>query len=45
MPAIPGASAAPQFTFDQYEVVTGFAKRQTVLTGFLLGGAVAELVV
>ena len=31
------------FTFDQYEVVTGTAQRQTVLTGFLLGGAIAEL--
>ena len=33
------------FTFEQYEVVTGSAERQTVLTGFLLGGAVAELAV
>ena len=37
--------AAAQFTFEQYEVVTGSAKRLTVLTGFLLGGAVAELAV
>ena len=37
--------AAAQFTFEQYEVVTGSAKRQTVLTGFLLGGAIAELAV
>ena len=37
--------AAAQFTFEQYEVVTGSAKRQTVLTGFLLGGAMAELAV
>ncbi len=36
---------AAGFTFEQYEVVTGSAKRQTVLTGFLLGGAVAELAV
>ena len=35
----------PKFTFEQYEVVTGLAKRQTVLTGFLLGGAVADLAV
>ena len=34
-----------EFTFEQYEVVTGSAKRQTVLPGFLLGGAMAELVV
>ena len=37
--------AAAPFTFEQYEVVTGTAERQTVLTGFLLGGAVAELAV
>ena len=37
--------AAAAFTFEQYEVVTGSAERQTVLTGFLLGGAVAELAV
>ena len=37
--------AAAQFTFKQYEVVTGSAKRQTVLTGFLLDSAVAELAV
>ncbi|MHC4180399.1 MAG: FG-GAP repeat domain-containing protein [Planctomycetota bacterium] len=37
--------AAARFSFDQYEVVTGSAKKQTVLTGFLLGGAVAELAV
>ena len=34
-----------EFTFEQYEVVTGAAKHQTVLTGFLLGGTIAELVV
>ena len=34
-----------EFTFEQYEVGTGTAKRQTVLTGFLLGGTIAELVV
>ena len=43
--AISGTPAAPEFTFEQYEVVTGSAKRQTVLTGFLLGGAIAELAV
>ena len=36
---------AAEFTFEQYEVVTDSAKRQTVLTGFLLGGAVADLAV
>lgn len=37
--------APAAFTFDQYEVVIGAAKRQTVLTGFLLGGPIAELAV
>ena len=37
--------AAAEFTFNQYDVVIGSAKRQTVLTGFLLGGAMAELAV
>ena len=35
----------PEFTFEQYEVVIGSAKHQTVLTGFLLGGAFADLAV
>ena len=35
----------PQVAFDRYEVVTDSAERQTVLTGFLLGGLVAELAV
>ncbi len=34
-----------EFIFDQYEVITGCAERQTVLTGFLLGGAFADLAV
>ena len=33
------------FEFEPYELVTGAAIRQTVLTGFLLGGAVAKLAV
>ena len=33
------------FTFKQYDVLTGTAKHQTVLTGFLLGGSTAELAV
>ena len=45
IPAISHTPATAQFTFEQYEVVTGFAKGQTVLTGFLLGGAIAELAV
>ena len=36
--------AATEFTFKQYEVETGIAKHQTVLTGFLLGGDCAEIV-
>ncbi|MCY4604059.1 MAG: hypothetical protein OXE49_07490, partial [Gemmatimonadetes bacterium] len=43
--AISASPAAAEFTFDQYEVVIGAAERQTVLTGFLLGGAVADLAV
>ncbi|MDE2850596.1 MAG: VCBS repeat-containing protein [Acidobacteriota bacterium] len=43
--AAQSTSEAAEFAFTQYEVVTGSAKRQTVLTGFLLGGASAELVV
>ena len=31
--------------FEQYEVVIGAAERQSVLTGFLLGGAMADLAV
>lgn len=34
-----------QVAFRPYEVVTDSAERQTVLTGFLLGGRVAELAV
>ena len=34
-----------EFTFEQYEVFTGAAKHQTVLTGFLFGNTTAELVV
>ena len=41
----PTSPAAREFTFEQYEIVTGVAKHQTVLTGFLLGGTIAELVV
>lgn len=41
----PLASAAAAFTFEQHEIVTGRAKHQTVLTGFLFDGDFAELVV
>ena len=37
--------ALVEYTFDRYEIVTGVAKRQTVLTGFLLDGAIAEVAV
>ena len=43
--AEPMMPAAAEFTFEQYEVVIGSAERQAVLTGFLLGGAMAELAV
>ena len=36
---------AEEFIFEQYEVVTGSAKRQTVLVGFFLGGIIADLAV
>ena len=39
------AHAGAQVTFERYEVVTGSAAHQTVLTGFLLGGPVADLAV
>ncbi len=41
----PMRSAVVPVAFDQHEVVTGSAKQQTVLTGHLLGRAVAELVI
>ncbi|MDE0689532.1 MAG: VCBS repeat-containing protein [Candidatus Poribacteria bacterium] len=37
--------APAEFTFDQYEVVTGVTKHQTVLIGFFLGDSIAELAV
>jgi hypothetical protein len=43
--ALGADQTAAEFTFDQYDVVTGSARRQTVLTGFLLDGAVAEIAV
>ena len=43
--ADPTVSAHPEFTFDQYDIITDVAKRQTVLTGFLLGSAIAEVAV
>ena len=42
---IPMASDPVEFTFEQHEIDTGPAKHQTVLTGFLLGNAIAEIVV
>ncbi|MDE0313332.1 MAG: VCBS repeat-containing protein [Candidatus Poribacteria bacterium] len=32
-------------SFEQHEVITGTTKHQTILTGFLLGGPIAELAV
>ena len=43
--ADPMSPTPTEFTFEQYEVITGVAKRQTILTGFLLGGTIAELIV
>ena len=44
-PAAAQSTFEREVVFEQYEVVIGSAKRQTVLTGFLLGGAIAELAV
>ena len=41
----PMMPAHTKLTFEQHAVVTGVAKHQTVLTGFLFGGTIAELVV
>ena len=41
----PTMSAPAEFAFDQYEVVTGVTKHQTVVMGFFLGGSIAELAV
>ena len=43
--AISGMPATAQFAFEQHQIATGSALRQTVLTGFLLGGAIADLAV
>jgi len=43
--ALPGAQPAELFRFERYDVVTGARERQTVLTGFLVGGSVADLAV
>jgi len=42
---IHGLPAAAEFTFDQYEIVTGTAYSQTVLPGYFLGGEMAEIAV
>ena len=41
----PSDEAVADVTFEEYEVVLGTAERQTVVTGFLLGGAMADLAV
>lgn len=41
----PEMPASIEFTFDRYEIVTGITERQSVLTGFLLEGPIAELAV
>ena len=41
----PMMSTPGEFTFKQYEIVTGIAKYQTVLAGFLLGGPIADVAV
>ena len=39
------APDVPQFAFEQHEIVTGTVEHQTVLTGFFLGGTMAEIAV
>ena len=41
-PSVPNST---EFIFQQYEIMTGQSKHQTVLAGFLFGGPVAEIVV
>ncbi len=41
----PAAAQLTDQIFERHEVVTGLAQRQSVLTGFLLGGAVVEVAV
>ena len=43
--ALPGAQPAELFAFERYDVVTGTRERQTILTGFLAGGSVADVAV
>ena len=43
--ALVGAQPAELFAFERYDVVTGARERQTILTGFLAGGSVADLAV
>ncbi len=43
--ALPGAQPAELFAFERYDVVTGARERQTILTGLLAGGSVADLAV
>ncbi len=43
--AAPSARAQDQALFEQIDVVIGSSERQTVLTGFLLGGTLADLAV
>ena len=43
--ADPMSYTPTEFTFEQHEVITSAATHQTVLTGFLLGDATAELII
>ena len=38
-----GSEPVPAYAFERYEVAVGAAERQTVLTGFLSGGSVADV--
>ena len=43
--ARPAGQTIPEFTFERQEINIGSAPRQTVMTGFLSGGAVADVAV
>ncbi len=43
--ALPGAEPAESSTFERYDVVIGASERQTLLTGLLAGGSVADLAI
>ena len=43
--SLPGAEPAESSAFERYDVVIGASERQTLLTGLLAGGSVADLAI